>query len=72
MDYSRINDHPNLYRLNDSKCIVNSDKSGYAEYMQKREMQLEEKQKIQQLDRDLATIKDDMDEIKSLLRSLLK
>ena len=72
MDYSKVKDHPNLHRLNDSKCIVNVDKTGYVEYMKTREVQLEEKQKIQQLDRDLATIKDDMDEIKSLLRSLLK
>lgn len=72
MDYSKINDHPNLYRINNSKCIVNSDKSGYAEYMQKREVQLEEKQKIHQLEEDFATIKDDIDEIKDLLRRLLK
>lgn len=72
MDYSKIQDHPNLYRLNDSKCIVNSDKSGYQEYMRKRDSQLEEKQKIHQLEEDFATIKDDIDEIKSLLRSLLK
>lgn len=72
MDYSKITDHPNLYRLNDSKCIVNGDKSGYAEYMQKRELQLEEKQKIHQLEEDFATIKDDIDEIKDLLRRLLK
>ena len=72
MDYSKIQDHPNLYRLNDSKCIVNSDKSGYQEYMRKRDSQLEEKQKIHQLEEDFATLKGDLDEIKSLLRSLLK
>ena len=72
MDYSKITDHPNLYRLNDSKCIVNSDKGGYSEYMQKRQIHLEEKQKIHQLEEDFATIKDDIDEIKDLLRRLLK
>jgi len=72
MDYSKIQDHPNLYRLNDSKCIVNSDRSGYQEYMRKRDSQLEEKQKIHQLEEDFATLKGDLDEIKSLLRSLLK
>ena len=72
MDYTKVKDYPNLYRTNDTHCIVNKDKSGYTEYMQKRKIQEEEKQKIQQLDRDLATIKGDIDEIKSLLRSLLK
>ena len=72
MDYTKVEDHPNLYRLNNSKCIVNSDKSGYKEYMQKRKLQLEEKQRIQQLENDFATLKDDLDEIKSLLRRLSK
>ena len=72
MDYSKINDHPNLYRLNNSKCIVNKDKSGYEEYMQKKSIQLEEKQKIHQLEQDFATLKGDLDEIKGLLRRLLK
>ena len=72
MDYSKVQDYPNLYRLNDSKCIVNSDKSGYQEYMRKREDQMEEKQKIHQLQEDFATLKGDLDEIKGLLRSLLK
>ena len=40
--------------------------------MQKKQSQLEEKQKIHQLEDDFATLKVDLDEIKVLLRSLLK
>ncbi len=72
MDYTKVQDHPNLYRSNDSKCIVNSDRSGYEDYMRKRNSQTEEKQKIHQLEEDFATLKDDLDEIKNLLRSLIK
>ncbi len=72
MDYTKVKDYPNLYRTNDTKCIVNKDKSGYSEYMQKKKVQLEEKQKIHQLEDDFATLKEDLDEIKVLLRSLLK
>ena len=72
MEYSKVQDHPNLYRINDSKCIINNDKSGYEEYMRKREDQMEEKQKIHQLQDDFATLKGDLDEIKGLLRRLLK
>ena len=72
MDYSKVKDFPNLQRHNGTKGIVNTDSSGYAEYMQKRQSQLEEKQKIHQLEEDFATLKGDLDEIKGLLRSLLK
>jgi hypothetical protein len=40
--------------------------------MRKRNSQTEEKQKIHQLEEDFATLKDDLDEIKNLLRSLIK
>ena len=72
MDYIKVKDFPNLQRHNGSKCIVNTDTNGYSEYMQKREVQLEEKQKIHQLEDDFATLKEDLDEIKVLLRRLLK
>lgn len=72
MDYSKVKDFPNFQRDNGNKSIVNTDKSGYTEYMQKRKVQLEEKQKIHQLEEDFATLKGDLDEIKQLLRNVLQ
>lgn len=72
MDCSKVKDFPNLQRDNVTKSIINVDKSGYIEYMQKREVQLEEKQKIHKLEEEFATLKDDLDEIKELLRSIIK
>lgn len=72
MDYSKVKDFPNLQRDNVTKSIINVDKSGYIEYMQKREVQLEEKQKIHKLEEEFATLKDDLDEIKELIRSIIK
>lgn len=72
MDYSKVKDFPNLKRDNETKSIVNTDKNGYTEYMKKKQIQTEEKQRIHQLEEDFATLKGDLNEIKGLIRSLLK
>jgi uncharacterized coiled-coil DUF342 family protein len=44
--------------------------SEYKEYLSRRDSKSEENQKIQNLERDLDDIKDDLNEIKNLLRNL--
>jgi hypothetical protein len=44
--------------------------SEYNEYLSRRDSKLKENQKIQNLERDLDSIRDDLDEIKFLLRNL--
>ena len=70
MDYSKVKDFPNLQRHNGTKAIVNTDSSGYAEYMQKRQSQLEEKQKIHQLEEDFLI--ESLDEKKTVFDCLNK
>ena len=43
----------------------------YQEYLNRRNVKTDENQKIQHLESDVANIKDDLSEIKSLLRSLV-
>ena len=43
----------------------------YEEYLLRRETKNDENQKIQNLESDVSNIKDDLDEIKFLLRSLI-
>jgi hypothetical protein len=45
--------------------------SEYQEYLSRRETKNDENQKIQHLESDVANMKGDLDEIKSLLRSLI-
>jgi hypothetical protein len=45
--------------------------SEYQEYITRRDSKSEKNQKIQNLESDVANIKNDLDEIKSLLRSLV-
>jgi hypothetical protein len=45
--------------------------SEYKEYISRRDSKVEENQKVQNLESDVANMKDDLNEIKNLLRSLL-
>jgi len=59
-----VKGHPNLYRDEKSGAIINTDTNAYTQYvnsLRNRETQKNEIDKI----------KDDIDEIKSLLRKLL-
>ena len=66
----KVEGQTHLVRDSKTNCIINTSKSQYNEYISRRNTQGEEKQKIQQLESDLASMKDDLDEIKLLLRSL--
>lgn len=54
-----------------TNSIVNVNMSEYQEYITRRDSKSEKNQKIQNLESDVASIKNDLDEIKSLLRSLV-
>ena len=58
-------------RDKNSHTVVNTNMNEYNEYIKKRNIKREESQKIQNLEEDFATMKDDLDEIKNLLRSLI-
>ena len=51
--------------------IVNVNKTEYEQYLARREVKSEKNQKVQNLEDELATMKGDIDEIKSLLKELL-
>lgn len=54
----------NLFRDRTTGAILNSDKSGYLQYQRLNEQKKKEKE-------ELKKIKDDIDEIKSLLKGLI-
>ena len=58
-------------RDQNTNSIVNTNMSEYQEYVSRRNAKNEENQKVQNLEKDLANMKEDLDEIKNLLRSLL-
>lgn len=70
MDYLKVEGHTHLYRDSKTNSIINKNTTQYREYISRRETKTEEIQKIQKLESEFANMKDDLDEIKALLRSL--
>ena len=71
MDYLTVDGFNHLKRDPRTNSIINTNMSEYQEYIAKRDKKSEEKQKVQNLEEDLANMKSDIDEIKNLLRSLV-
>jgi len=71
MDYSKIEGHSHLLRNKTTNAIVNNNMSEYQEYIMRKNAKNEENQKMQKLESEVGSIKNDLNEIKSLLRSLV-
>lgn len=71
MEYLKVKGHTNLIRDPQTNSIINTSMSEYQEYVSRRDVKKNEEQKIQSIESEVATIKDDLDEIKTLLRSLI-
>ena len=54
-----------------TNSIINTNMSEYQEYIARRNTKNEENQKTQNMREELANMKSDIDEIKTLLRSLI-
>jgi hypothetical protein len=71
MNYINVKGHNNLKRDPVTNSIINTNMTEYQEYVSKRNKKGEEKQKLQTIEEEVANMKEDLDEIKSLLRSLV-
>lgn len=71
MNYSRVEGYTHLIRDEKTNSIINTNMSEYQEYISRRNAKNEENQKVQNIEEDLSNIKNDIDEIKTLLRSLV-
>mgnify|MGYP003153678973 FL=1 len=60
-----IKDHKNLYRDEKSGAVVNGDTSGFTQYKKMKLLKLTQREEIDK-------IKEDISEIKDLLKQLLK
>ena len=71
MDYVKVKDHDHLIRNTKSNCIINTNKAEYDEYMTRRKLKKNEKNKVENIERDISTLRNEITEIKDLLRSLV-
>ena len=71
MKYAKVEGHSHLLRDSKTNSIINTNMVEYQEYLNRRNVKVDENQKIQHLESEVANIKNDLSEIKSLLRSLV-
>ena len=71
MSYIKVKNNNHLYRDTESNCIINTNRSEYEQYLARRKKRKLEKEKSLSVEQDLATLKNEMNEIKSLLKELV-
>jgi len=71
MEYLKVEGHNNLLRDPHTNSIINTNMKEYQQYLARRNVKNEENEKLQNLETDVSNMKNDLDEIKSLLRSLI-
>lgn len=72
MEKVKVENHPNLYRDPNTNMIINSDLASYNSYMNLKKTKEKELNRIEKLESDINQVKNDLGEIKDLLRNLAK
>jgi hypothetical protein len=70
-EYIKVKDKNNLLRDVNSNGIVNDDFESYNAYVQNYKKAYEQNNRLKTLENDVSGLRDDLSEIKILLRSLL-
>ena len=71
MTYLKVEGHGELYRDSTTNSIVNRNTSDYNRYMSQKKTKNEEIEKVDTMEQDLAHLKNEINEIKSLLKDLV-
>ena len=71
MEYYGVKGHSDLLRDPNNNSIINSNDSDHAKYIARRNAKLEVSQQTENIEQDLANLKSEMNEIKSLLKELV-
>lgn len=72
MDLIPVEGNPGLYRDSLSNAIVNTNKNDYESYVRSREKINSGKHQVESLQKQVSDLKDDIDEIKQLLKETLR
>jgi hypothetical protein len=68
----KIKDEFNLFRDSSTNAIVNTDMQSYNNYISSKKNKEEESKKIESIENEIINVKNDLNEIKELLRNLSK
>ena len=66
----KVEGHSNLVRDEETNAILNTNSSEYNNYLQRRFKRKQGTDRIDNMENDLKSLKDDINEIKTLLRAL--
>ena len=69
--YLKVKSDVSLVRDTDSNAIVNQNKNEFDKFLELSRRKYEEKRKFDDMRSDLDSLKQDMDEIKTLLRNIM-
>ena len=70
MEYYKVEGHPNLIRDDKTKAILNTNMNDYENYLKIKKIKQSESERVSNLEKDVNSIKDNLEEIKNLLRNL--
>ena len=71
MSYLKVEGHGELYRDSTTNSIVNRNTSDYNRYMSQKKTKNDEAEKVDTMEQDLTNLKNEINEIKSLLKELV-
>ena len=71
MDYYTVEGPGDLARDPETNAIVNVNRTDYNQYIERRSVKSKENQKVQTIEDQVANMKGELDEIKSLLKELI-
>ena len=71
MDFYELKGNKDLARDPETNAIINVNSLEYTQYLSRRDVKSEKNQKVQTMEEDLANVKGELNEIKSLLKELL-
>jgi hypothetical protein len=71
MEFYEMKGHKDLARDPETNAIINVNNLEYTQYLSRREVKIEKNEKVQTMEEDLANVKSELNEIKSLLKELL-
>ena len=71
MDYYKVKDNSDLVRDPSTGAILNTNSLDYDKYVAQRDAKNVEHKKTENIERDISTLRQEIDEIKSLLRELV-
>jgi|TARA_B100000282_G_C31490828_1_gene380204 hypothetical protein len=71
MEFYEMKGNKDLARDPETNAIINVNSLEYTQYLSRRDVKTEKNQKVQTMEEDLANVKTELNEIKSLLKELL-